>query len=140
MFKKKKPKLPDLSLHEISARLRGFILDSQIQNGHELSVILGCSILSDELQEHEEYESDKRVDRISYLVPMLYAFAHALAEGATEFQRANLSEELKSVPDELWWESRKVMEQVSIAVLMGAVSQLIDMQLLDIPKTTRRTL
>lgn len=137
-MRKKKPKLPDLSISEISARLRGFVLDSQIQNGHELATALGCSILSPELQEHEETESDKRVDRISYLVPLLYAFAHTLAEGTTELQRANLSEELKNVPEEIWWESRKVMEQVSLAVLMGSVSQLIDMQLLEVPKSVRR--
>jgi hypothetical protein len=138
MFFRKKNQLPDLSLAEINNRLRAFIMDSQIQNGHELSVVLGCSILSDELQEHEEYESDKRLEKISYLIPLMYAFSHTLAEGATEYQRANTSEELKELPDDIWWESRKVMEQLSLSVLMGAVSQLIDMNLLEVPKHSRR--
>jgi hypothetical protein len=134
MFFKKKRITPDISLAEINARLRAFIIDSQIQNGHELAVILGCSAQSEELQMHEEQESDKRLDRIEHLVPLLYAFAHTLSEGATEFQRSNISEELKNLPDEIWWESRKVMEQLALSVLMGAISQLVDMGLVDLPK------
>jgi hypothetical protein len=134
MFFKRKSKLPEISLTEINSRLRSFIIDSQIQDGHELSVILGCSALSEELQIHEEQESDKRLDRIEHLVPLLYAFAHMLSEGATEFQRSNISEELKNLPDEIWWESRKVMEQLSLSVLMGALSQLVDMGLVQLPK------
>lgn len=134
MFFRKKSKLPKISLTEINARLRSFIIDSQIQDGHELSVILGCSALSEELQIHEEQESDKRLDRIEHLVPLLYAFAHTLSEGATEYQRSNISEELKNLPDEIWWESRKVMEQLSLSVLMGALSQLVDMGLVTLPK------
>lgn len=134
MFFKKKRITPDISLAEINARLRGFVMDSQIQDGHELAVILGCSILSEELQIHEEQESDKRLDKIEHLTPLLYAFAHTLSEGATEFQRSKVSEELKNLPDEIWWESRKVMEQLSLSVLMGALSQLVDMGLVDLPK------
>lgn len=139
MIFKRKSKLPSISLAEINARLRAFIMDSQIQNGHELSVILGCSVLSEELQIHEEQESDKRLERISYLIPLMYALAHTLAEGATEYQRANVSEELKEIPDALWSESRQIMEQLSLSVLMGAVSQFIDMDLLEIPKHIRRS-
>lgn len=137
MFKKKK-KTSGPSIAEVTARLRGFIMDSQIQNGHELSVILGCSVLSEELQMHEEQESDKRLDKIEGLVPLLYAYSHTLAEGAVEFQRSNLSEDIKDLPDEIWWESRKMMEQVSLSVAMGAISQLIDMDLLRIPKGRKK--
>lgn len=132
MFKKKPTPAPTLA--ELTARLRGFIMDSQIQNGHELSVILGCSAMSEELQVHEEQESDKRLEKISHLVPLLYAYSHTLAEASVEYQRSSLPEELKDLPDEVWWESRKMMEQVSLSVLMGAVSQLIDMKLLNVPK------
>lgn len=133
MFKKKK-KLSNPSIADLTSRLRGFIMDSQIQNGHELSIILGCSAMSEELMIHEEQESDKRLEKIAHLVPLLYAYAHTLAEGAVEYQRSNTSEELKDLPDEIWWESRKMMEQVSLSVLMGAVSQLIDMELLKVSK------
>lgn len=133
----------ELSIAEINARLRGFILDSQINNAHEIAVILGASISSEEVLEKEEEESDKRVERIAYLTPLIFAQAHALAEGAAEFQKMNLKDiteesgESFTVPDEVWIESRKLMEQVSISALMGAISQFVDMGLLQIPKVRR---
>jgi hypothetical protein len=138
MFGKKKKAEFNLSLAEVTARLRGFILDSQIQNAHELSTILGCSSLSDEVAEREEGESDKRVEKINYLVPLLFAHSHALAEGAVEFQRSTLSPEVKGLPDEVWWESRKMMEQIAVSTLIGSVSQLVDMGLLEIPRKLKK--
>ena len=136
MGKKKKKSKSDNSwtINDISAKLREFILDSQIQNGHELSVILGCGKISDELAEREEEESDKRVDKISHLIPLLFAHAHALAEGSIEFQRANIPPELKGLSDEMWHESRKLMEQIAMSALVGSVSQLVDLGLLKLPK------
>lgn len=133
----------DLSLAEINARLRGFILDSQINNAHEISVILGASISSEEVLDKEEEESDKRVSKISYLVPILFAHSHVLAEGATEFQKSSVKQldvevqPAQAIPDEIWHESRKLMEQVAVAALMGGISQLVDMGLLEIPKKKR---
>lgn len=133
--KKKKPKATTLA--EVNNRLRGLILDSQVNHAHELSVILGCSAMSDEVMEREEEESEKRVDRISYLIPMLYAHSHAMSEGAIEYQKTNLPKEAKDIPNEMWLESRKMMEQLSISVLMGSISQLVDMGLLEIPRNKR---
>ena len=132
MFKKKKK--PKINLADMSSRIRGFVLDSQINDAHELTVLLGCSVISDEVQEKEEKESDKRVEKIAYLIPLLYSYSHLLAEGSVEFQRLNVVDELKGIPDEIWLESKNTMEQVSISALMGAISQLIDMGLLEIPK------
>lgn len=138
MFKKRKPLKTEQTLTEIASRLRGFILDSQIQNGHELAVILGCSPLSDEVQEKEEEESDKRLEKIAHLIPLLYAQAHALSEGAVEYQKNNIPDGLKTFPNEIWLESRKMMEQVSLASLLGCISQLVDMGLVTIPKKKKR--
>lgn len=135
MFKRKKK--PKLNLADMSGRIRGFVLDSQINDAHELSVLLGCSIISDEVQEKEEKESDKRVEKISYLIPLLYSYSHLLAEGSVEFQRLNVVDELKGIPEEIWLESKKTMEQVSISSLLGAISQIIDLGLLEIPKEHR---
>lgn len=137
MIRKKKKK-SDISIAEVTARLRGFILDSQVQNGHELSVILGCSALSDEVAEKEEEESDKRTEKISYLVPMLYAHAHALAEGATEYQRSQAPKELKDLPDDVWWDSKNMMTKLAVSALLGSVSQLVDMGLLEVPKRKKK--
>jgi hypothetical protein len=131
---KKKKKQKTWTINDISAKLREFIFDSQVQNAQELSVILGCGKLSDELIEKEEEESEKRVDRISHLIPLLFAHAHALAEGSVEYQRANVPPELKDLSEDTWIESRKLMEQVAMSALVGSVSQLVDLGLVKIPK------
>jgi hypothetical protein len=136
MFKKKRS--TQVSLEEVTRRLRGFILDTQVQNAHEMSVILGCTAISEEVQEREEEESDNRTARISYLVPMLYAYSHALADGAMEYQRSNTPDTLKDLPKEIWYQSRSMMSDLSLSALMGAVSQLVDMGLLEIPKKHRK--
>lgn len=142
-FWQKRPPLYEMGTSEVTERLKGFILDSQINNAHEIAVILGCAISSDEGMEKEEEESEKRVQKISYLVPLIFALSHALAEGAMEYQRALLAESISKeaegvLSSEIWVESRKLMEQVSMAALLGSISQLIDMGLLDIPKQRRR--
>jgi len=132
MGKKKKNKV--WTINDVSAKLREFILDSQIQNSHELSVILGCGKISDELAEREEEESEKRVARISHLIPLLFAHSHALAEGSIEFQKTNIPPELRNLSDEMWQESRKLMEQIAMSALVGSVSQLVDLGLVKLPK------
>lgn len=140
MFWNRRRSHPEMTLTEITSRLRGFILDSQINNAHEISVILGCAPTSEEVAEKEEEESEKRVDAISYLFPLIYAHAHALSDGATSFQKQALPTlgEIPNIPEEVWIESRKLMEQVSIAALVGSISQLVDMGLLEIPKMRRK--
>ena len=137
MFGKKKNRPTPLTMADMSTRTRGFILDSQIQNAHEISALLGCSLISDEVAEMEEQESDKRVERLGYLIPLLYAYAKTLADGTTTYQKENLPEELAGLSSEIWVQSRKMMEEFAFNVLVGAVSQIIDMQLLEIPKDKR---
>ena len=133
LFKKKKP---NLSMADMSLRLRGFILDSQIQHPHDLAEMLGLSAISDEVADREEEESDFRVERIAHLIPLVYTYAHSLAEGSVELQRK--STELEGIPDELWMVSRRMMEQVAMSAMLGSIAQLVDMNLLAIPKTKGR--
>jgi hypothetical protein len=132
-----KKKSSELSLSELNHRLRGFLLDSQINDAHEISVMLGCGPISEEVAEKEEEESEKRLERVAHLTPLIYAYSQALASGSIEYQRSSLPDSLKSLPDEVWWDSRKLLEQVSMAALLGAISQLVDMGLLEIPKRYR---
>jgi len=134
LFKKKKT---NLSMIDMASRLRGFILDSQIQNPHELAELLGLSVISDEVAEREEEESDIRVDRIAHLVPLAYTYAHSLAEGSIEFQKKNVAD-LQGIPEEVWMFSRRMVEQVAMSAMLGSISQLIDMGLLEIPKQRGR--
>lgn len=124
----------ELTLASINERIRGFLLDSQIQDAHEIARILGCSLISEEVAQREEEESEKRVEKVSYLIPLMYAQANLMAQGSVDYQRVNLPEEAPDIPEEVWFDSRKLLEQVSIAVLLGAISQLVDMGLLKIPR------
>lgn len=128
----KKKLLKELSLSDMSNRVRGFLLDSQIQHPHDLALIAGCSPISDEVAEREEEESDIRLARVSYLIPILFAYAHTMAEVSTEFQKQY--SEIKA-PDDVWKYSRAMTEQISMAALLGAVAQLVDMGLLEAPKS-----
>lgn len=132
LFKKKSK---TVTMHEVQERLRGFILDSQLQNAHELTTYLGCSPLSLEVATKEEQESDKRTERVGYLIPMLYAQAHAISEASVALQRTMITTE--KVSEETWKHSRMLVEQITMSTLVGSVSQLVDMGLLDIPRKKR---
>jgi hypothetical protein len=134
---KKKPKLTPTTLLDVIERVRGFVLDSQIQNGHELSYLLGCSQLSDEVAEKVEQESDKRTERIEYLLPLIYTHSHFLAEASTAYQKQVIDDEAV-LPDEVWQHSQRLIEQISMSTLLGSISQLVDMGLLEIPRKHRR--
>lgn len=130
-------KTKEPSVAEINSRLRGFLLDSQINHAHEISQILGCGNISEEVAEKEEEESEKRIELISHLMPLIHVYSVSLSSGAVEFQRSSLPEQLQELPDEVWWDSRKLMEEVSTAAILGAVSQLVDLGLLQVPTRYR---
>lgn len=131
IFKRKRKS--KLSMLDMNARLRGFILDSQIQNPHELAEVLGLPRISDEIADREEEESDIRVERVAHLVPFVYTYSHSLAEGSVELQKHSL-ENASAIPEEIWMFSRRMMEQVAMSAMLGSLSQLIDMGLLQVPK------
>jgi hypothetical protein len=128
---------PASTLAEVTNRIRGFLLDSQIQNAHELAVIVGCSPISEDVADREEEESDKRIASVAHLIPILYAYSHTMAEAATQYQRQNMTTELK-IPEEVWQFSKKLTEQISLSALLGAVSQLVDMGILETTKKKRK--
>lgn len=136
-FWRKKKAIDGPTITEISARLRGFLLDSQMPSPHELAEYIGCSPISIEVAEMEEEESDKRVEQIALLTPLMFAFSHALAEASTEQNRIS-NPELKKLPDEVWHHSRKLVEQIGLATLIGTISQLHDMGLIELHPALRR--
>lgn len=129
MAKKKKVKK-----YNLTERIRGYLLDSQISDPHELSVVLGCSPISEEVKEKEEKESDKRVDKIAYLIPVLHEHAHTLADGSVLFQQQAPEAKDHEIPDEIWEKTRHMMEHISFSTLLGSISQLVDMGLIKVPK------
>jgi hypothetical protein len=137
MLRKKKAQ-QDVTVAEISSRIRGFLFDSQVSNAEHISVLLGCSAISEEGAEHEGQESDSRVSRVSRLIPIMYAYAHSMAEGLVEHQRAHAKSEEDidpvDVSEEAWVATRRVFTQVAMNTLLGAVSQMVDMGFLSVDK------
>ena len=114
-----------MTLRDIPNRIRGFVMDSQVSDGDHVSILLGCSPLSEDVAERELEESDNRVARVNHLIPVLYAYAHAMAEGMVEHQQAHASEEeLEQIPQAAWSATRKVFTQVTLNSLLGAGSQM----------------
>lgn len=140
MFKKnKKKKITDkLTELNVQGRVRGFILDSQIDHGHEISVLLGCSPISDDVAEREEEESDKRLSKIAFLYPLIHAHASAISQGTVEYQKDGKSEILADIPEDIWKESRAMVTELIISGITGSIAQLVDMGFLEIPKKKGR--
>lgn len=127
---------PDISVAEIQARIRGFVYDSQIPNPQEVSSFLGCSAISEEVNDKEEEESDLRVGRISSLIPILYALSHAMAQGTVAHQKESAEQE---IPSEAWKATQKIFTQIATNTLVGAISQLVDLGLLNMPPRKRKS-
>lgn len=141
LFKKKKPKYKSITnVKQIKAHLREFILDSQIPDADEISSRLGCTPLSDELLEREEEESDRRVDEISHLIPLLYGYATLFSEAFVStlpLTVEELSPELKKFREHVVQSTKHQMEELMAHLLMGSVSQMNDLGLIQLPKRKR---
>ena len=136
MIFRKKKKAPGVTVAEVSARIRGFMYDSQVSDAEHISMILGCSTLSEEVEDKEIEESDYRVAQVQHLIPVMYAYAHAMAEGVTEHQREHLEDDEEAegidVPNAAWTSTRKVFTQIAMNSVLGAISQLVDMGYLKV--------
>lgn len=125
----------DVSMSGLQARIRGFVYDSQIPNPQEIASYLGCSAISDDVEEREEQESERRVARIATMIPMLYAYAHSMAQ-ATVAQQIEAADE--KIPSSAWKATQKVFTQISLNTMVGAIAQLVDLDFLTVPKVKRR--
>jgi hypothetical protein len=135
-FKKKKPvyqiDLDELRV-EMMAKVRGLILDSQLKEGFELSVLAGTTPLSDEVAKMEQEKSDQRVEKIKHLMPLLHMFAITICGSAVNLQKQHI-ENAEEVPSEMWQVMMENVIQISLAVSIASLSQLVDIGVLEIPR------
>lgn len=139
LFRRSKPKYKKMtSIKQVKTHVREFILDSQIPDGDLISVDLGCPPISDEVLEREEQESDKRVERIGFLIPLLYGYAALFSEAFVQTLKPPKSitedPELNKLVDKMTAETKKIFEESMAHLLVGSVSQMIDLGLLQLPK------
>jgi hypothetical protein len=146
MFKKKKPKFAQItSISKVRAQVREFIMDSQVPDAMDIAEGLGCPPISEELMEKEEQESDKRVANIDFLIPLLYgysalfseAFVDNLASTLVDFKVPNTPEAKKLIHN-LNHATKNMMEDVMAHLLVGSVSQLVDLEFLKVNQKGRR--
>lgn len=141
MIFKKKKKLEKLSsinnMLDIKNKIREFFLDTQSPDADEMSLSIGCVPISDELMEREEEESDKRIERIAYLLPLIDSYSNLFAQAYIKVNLSNadnLPEEMREQFPELQHQSRLAIEEAFNQVLMGAFTQVVDLDLLEVPK------
>ena len=139
LFKWRKPKYKQITtVTQIKAHLREFILDSQISNAEQITKELGCPPISDELLEREEEESDRRVERISFLLPLLYGYSTLFSEAfvSTMAPEHGADTELgtKLAMEALTKAVQHAFEDAMSHLLIGSVSQMVDLGLLEVPK------
>jgi hypothetical protein len=140
IFKKKK-KLDKLSsinnMLDVKNKIREFFLDTQSPDANQMALILGCVPISDEVMEREEEESDKRIERIAYLFPLIDSYSDLFSQA---YIRVNLSDaealpaEMQEHFHELQSQSRLAIEEAFNQILMGAITQVVDLSLLEVPK------
>lgn len=136
--KKKKPKYATItSPQQIKAYIREFMFDTQLPDAYEASEILGCPPISVDVQEKYEDESELRVERISELIPLLYGYAamfatatadlapHAFADTDVDEKNNPMTAKLLHALDQT---TKKLLEDSMSHLLIGAVSQLVDLE------------
>lgn len=135
--KGKKPKFANITnVTQIKLHLREFLLDSQIPNAIEVSEKMGCALVSDEVLDHEMDMSEARIEAIQHLIPLFFGYAAVMAEAFVDSLLDNVSEseskEMATAMSKLAHGTQHVMEDVMTNLLMGAVSQLVDLELLKL--------
>lgn len=142
-LRKKRPASPNFSLTEITSRIRGFILDSQVSEADHISKLLGCSPTSEEVADKEADESDIRMSRVEHLIPIMYMYAKTMADGVVDHQKTHAEreldeEDLLGVHAAAWAATRTAFTHVALNTLMGAVSQMVDMGYLAVETTPKK--
>jgi hypothetical protein len=132
-FKKKPSELDeDQLMAEIMYRIRGMFLDSQLEEAFALSVIAGASYVSDDIAEKEQEDSDKRVHRIAYLLPLMTAQTYQIAKATTDLHRTKMGQEGETAPEGYWDFYFDRAHQLTLASVIGSVAQMVDIGLLSL--------
>jgi hypothetical protein len=129
VFWKKKPQKSVQSVN-VENHIREFLFDCQIPEANVIALALGSPHISRELIEKEETESDRRVAPIEPLFPLLEAYATLISEGVIAAQKNDA--DVESVPESFWLLTRKLLEMVSLNILVGTLSQLNEMDFIEV--------
>ena len=141
-FRKKKTPTLDLDAltTEVMFRMRGLLLDAQLEDAFSLSVLSGTSMVSDEVAEREQIESDIRYKKISHLYPLIFAHTYHIAKSISELQKVRLGSWAEEMDPEEWEHVVSTTQQIALASVVGSLSQLVDLKLISVgPRKPRST-
>jgi len=133
--KNKEPFDRDRLMAEIMYRVRGMFLDSQLEEAFALSVIAGASYVSDDIAEKEREDSDKRVERISFLLPMITTHAFQLSKATTELLKTKMKDE--EVPEDYFKFYQERSQSLMMSCAIGSIAQMVDIGLLELGPLAR---
>ena len=124
---------------EVMFRIRGLFLDSQLNDSFSLSVIAGTSLVSEEVAEREQEESQKRIARVAHLYPMIFAHTYQIAKATAELQKTKFGDAANELDDAVWESLFETTQQIAMASVVGSLSQMVDLNLLTVgPRKPRK--
>lgn len=133
-WKRRKP--PEIDedrlMAEIMYRIRGMFLDSQLDDAFALSVIAGASYVSEDIAEKEQEDSDARVAKIAYLLPLISAQTYQIAKATTELHKTRMGEEGTQAPEGYWDFYFERSHAIAMASVIGSLSQMVDIGLVSL--------
>ena len=116
---------PVTGLVPMSFLLRWYCYDLSVPNVAEITKELGLTPISDDAEEMERLESEKRLERVMPIMPFIEAMAHINAVVVSEAQMASLKEKLglpEDDMDKILEPARQIFMHVSLAALIAGFS------------------
>lgn len=108
--------------------LHRFLLDTQIEDSQQLSLLLGLSPLED--PDEQIALSNERVVRASLLIPLIRLFSVAYSASLVEFFRVH-NDAYRELTDEEAGVLTSLLDHVATSTVIATVTQLEDMGLIN---------
>jgi hypothetical protein len=139
-FKKKKANIPEdiMALIEQIEKdptpimdnfSRELLFDAKFENPLKVASLLGLPPISDELAVKEQEESNKRIKKIAWLIPLFQSVSNLVASGIIVESIADRND---NFPDEFYEVLQHRLESVCMAALLSTMSTLVDVELVKI--------
>jgi hypothetical protein len=112
-------------LGSIKAKIREFLYDTQLEEAEHMAELMGCSPISDDLFDREMSESELRVEKIKYLVPLAYALTTTLSDAFVRHEIAHDEEKAKDARQAALMKT--LIMSTSFPAVVGALSQMVDL-------------
>lgn len=114
--------------------IRSFLRDTQHPDSDEFIKILEVGNVSEDVADMEWDESARRLEKMEYLFPALESFAGMYAKAWATSTTRQATEDGASLPPDFIDKTSASLQLNLLACLVGSVSQLIEFELIEIPR------